>query len=198
MSNWPAGTRNRILYVLLVGSGLVLLIWFGLVSPLQARLKVRTAKAELARMQLQLAHASLDKAPHYRALADEKRAEIAELESLMAEGGLLLWQYGILMPYAKPYDVNFQTWETLALGEIDVPPKVPYRMATFAVTGEAHYHAFGKFLADFENSSPFIKVKGLTLQSVSPGFRSGGDAEQLRFRLEYHILSLTNAMVATR
>jgi hypothetical protein len=198
MNKWPPGTRNRIVFVLLVGTGLMLLVWFGAVSPLQAKLRVRTAKAELARMQLDLAQASLEKAPYYRALAEEKRQEIEGMESMMAASGLYRWNYGTLVPYEKTYDLVFQAWESPALGDVDVPPEVPYRMATFGVTGLAHFHAFGRFLAAFENSSPFIKVKHVTLQAVTPGFRDSADSEQLSFRLEYHILAQTNAVVASR
>lgn len=196
MNSWPPGTRNRIVFVLLVGGGLVALVWFSLVSPLQAQVRVRTAKAELAAMQLELAEASLEKAPHYRALAEEKREEIEVMESMMAARALYRWNYGTLMPYEKTYDLVLQGWESPALREVDLPPEVPYKLASFGVTGLAHFHSFGRFLAAFENSSPFVKINQVTLQAVAPGFRAVGDPELLSFRLEYQILAQTNAVVS--
>jgi hypothetical protein len=195
MSNWPPGTRNRVLFVLGVGLGLVLLAWFGAVSPLRGKLAVQQGRAELARIQLRLAQASLEKGPEYQTLAEARRAEIIELESTMAEGrSLLFWEWGNLMPYGKLFGITFRSWENPTLGEADVPPTVPYPMATFGLTGQGHFHSFGKFLAAFENSSPFIKLKSLTLQAVTPGFASMDDPEELSFRIEYHILAQTNSV----
>jgi hypothetical protein len=196
MNSWPPGTRNRVLFVLLVGGGLVALAWFGLVSPLQAQVRVRTAKAELARMQLELAEASLEKAPHYRALAEEKRNEIEAMEALMPTRGLYQWNVRTLAPYEKVYDLILQSWESPKLQDVDMPPEVPYKLASFGVTGLAHFHSFGSFLATFENSWPFVKINEVTLQAVAPGFRAVGDPELLSFRLEYQILARTNAMVS--
>jgi Tfp pilus assembly protein PilO len=199
MSSWPEGTRNRLLFSLFVGVGVTLLMWFGLITPLQARLGLHTGKTEVAQMQLQLAQASLDKGPLYRALVEEKRAEIAEFESRMAEGeDLLGWEYQTLVPYEKVYGVMLRGWESPRLGVADVPPDVPYAMATFGVTGQGHYHSIGMFLAGFENSSPFVKLRSLSLQALTPGFGSMDEPEQLSFRMEYHILAQTNTVAAGR
>ena len=196
MSSWPEGTRNRVLFNLFVGVGITALMWFGLISPLQARLKLHTGKTEVAQMQLQLAQASLDKGPLYRALVEEKGAEIDEFESRMAEGALLGWEYQTLVPYEKVYGIFLRGWESPRLGVVDVPPAVPYSMATFGVTGQGHFHSIGAFLAAFENSSPFVKLKSLSLQVLTPGFGTMDDPEQLSFRMEYHILAQTNAVAA--
>ena len=157
MNNWPPGTRNRLIFVLLVGVGVLLCGWFGLISPLQARLNVLKGKADLARMQLQLAQTGQDRGPYYRELLAERRAEMENLEFLMADAsgsGLLGWGFGTLVPYFKTYDIVHLGWENPVLTDVDVPPDVPYRMATFGVSGQAHYHAFGRFLAAFRKRFP--------------------------------------------
>lgn len=195
MNSWPPGTRNRLVFVLLVGVGVLMLIWFGVGSPLQARLKIANGKADLARMQLQLAQAGQDKGPYYRAMVEERTEEMKNLESTMAETpNVLGWAYGTMTPYFKVHNITASTWDRTVLSDVDVPPEVPYQLATIGVSGMAHFHAFGKFLADFENSFPFMKVKSVTLQTVAPGFvdlvQEPEDQERLRFRLEYQILAL--------
>jgi len=203
MNNWPPGTRNRLIFVLVVGAGVLLSGWLGLISPLQARLKVQKGKSDLARMQLQLAQTGQDQGPYYRKLLAERQAEMENLEFLMADASDLLgWGFGMLVPYFKLYDIVHLGWENPVLTDVDVPPDVPYRMATFGVTGQAHYHAFGRFLAAFENGSPFVKIKSVNLQSLTPGI--GGvvqgmdDLEELRFRLEYQVLAKTNSVATTQ
>lgn len=206
MNSWPPGTRNRLIFVLLVGAGVLLSGWFGLISPLQARLRVQKGKADLARMQLQLAQTGQDRGPYYRDLLAERRAEMENLEFLMADesgiGGLLGWEFSTLVPFFNLYEIVHLGWELPVLTDVDVPPDVPYRMATFGVSGQAHYHAFGRFLAAFENGYPFVKIKSLNLQSLTPGIggvvRGMDDLEQLRFRLEYQVLTKTNKVAASK
>jgi hypothetical protein len=203
MNNWPLGTRNRLIFVLLVGVGVLLCGWFGLISPLQARLRLQKGKAEYARMQLQLAQTGQDRGPFYRELLAERRAEMENLEFLMADASDLLgWGFGMLVPYFKLYDIVHLGWEIPVLTDVDMPPDVPYRMATFGVSGQAHYHAFGRFLAAFENGSPFVKIKSVSLQSLTPGIggvvRGMDDLEQLRFRLEYQVLAKTNSVATAQ
>jgi len=205
MNSWPPGTRNRLIFVLLVGVGVLLCGWFMLIAPLQARLKVQKGKADLARMQLQLAQTGQDQGPHYRKLLAERRAEMENLEFLMADesgSGLLGWEFSTLVPYFNLYNIVHLGWENPTLTDVDLPPDVPYRMATFGVSGQAHYHAFGRFLAAFENGYPFVKIKSVSLQSLTPGIggvvRGMDDLEQLRFRLEYQVLTKTNQVTASR
>jgi hypothetical protein len=197
MSSWPVGTRNRLIVVLLVGAGVLLSGWFWLVSPLQARLRVQRGKAELARMQLQLAQTGQDKGPYYRELVKERLAEMEQLESLMADGtSLFIWGFQTLVPFFQRFDLAHQGWDPPVLDDVDVPPEVPYPMATFGVMGQGHFHAIGHFLAAFENTYPFLKIKHLSMQAVTPGVagvvRGMDDLERLRFRLEYQILVKTN------
>src|SRR3989442_1940594 len=75
-------------------------------------------------------------------------------------------------------------------GEIGLLPQFPYQATVFTARGAGHYHDFGKFLADFENSFPYFRVQNI---SLSPGLDSvaGTDAstaatgeENLSFRME--------------
>jgi Tfp pilus assembly protein PilO len=197
MSSWPSSTKKRLLFVLVVGLGVLLAAWFGLVAPLQAKLGVQRGKEVTARGQLHLLQTGQDRGPGIRALVEERKAEMANLESLMATWpNLLGWGIGELVPYFNYHGVTHQSWERPVMMDVDVPPEVPYRMARLAVTGQAHYHAFGRFLAAFESSSPFSRITSLSLQAVTPGY--GGvvealdDLEQLRFRMEFQILTVTN------
>jgi hypothetical protein len=197
MSSWPAGTRNRLIVVLLVGAVVLLSGWFWLVSPLQARLRVQRGKAELARMQLQLAQTGQDRGPYYRELVKERLAEMEQLESLMADrADLLGWGYRTLVTHFRYYDIADRGWDPAIEGEVDVPPEVPYSMATLGVTGQGHFHSFGRFLAAFENYSPFLKIKHVSLQALTPGVggvvRGMDDLERLSFRMEYQILVKTD------
>jgi len=59
-------------------------------------------------------------------------------------------------------------------------PAFPFKQVKFAVTGTAYYHDLGRFIADFENTYPHIRVANLQVQ---PG-DAGDGAEKLSFRME--------------
>ena len=67
-------------------------------------------------------------------------------------------------------------------------PDFPYRAATFTLQGEAFFHDFGRFLADFENSYRHIRVQKLKL---TPGSSSLTPVpEKLTFEME--VVTLIN------
>ena len=72
-------------------------------------------------------------------------------------------------------------YKTVSIADIK-PPEItekgvitafPYKWAKFHITGEGHYHDFGKFIADFENAFPFFRIENLDI-SV-PGLRKDPD-----------------------
>ena len=60
--------------------------------------------------------------------------------------------------------------------------KFPYKQVTLQVAGTAHYHDLGKFLADFENEFPHIRLVNLDIQ-VNPS-PAAGDVEKLVFKVD--------------
>jgi hypothetical protein len=73
-------------------------------------------------------------------------------------------------------------------------PKFPYKAVQFSLRGTAYFHDFGKFLADFENRFPYLRVQNLELEpAATTSANNTEDAEKLSFRLE--IVTLVNPHV---
>jgi hypothetical protein len=196
MNNWPPETRSRLLFVLLLGGSLAALLWFSLIALLQGRVQMWTGRVELARMQLQVAQTSIDRADHYQGLVDTNLAAIRLLEDRMAHGDHYAWVINEVSELVGQVDIpgiELRNFQPPQVGDLDLPPNIPYRLGTFTVQGWAFYHAFGSFLAAFENSSPFVKVKSLSLESTSAGGARTDNPERLSFRLNFHTLVRTNS-----
>jgi Tfp pilus assembly protein PilO len=58
----------------------------------------------------------------------------------------------------------------------------PYKWARFHITGQGHYHDFGKFVADFENAFPYFSIQNLEI-SV-PGIRQAQDPDMLAYSFD--------------
>ena len=69
-------------------------------------------------------------------------------------------------------------------------PNFPYKQATLSLVGTAHFHDFGRFLADLENQFPHIRVVNLSLElNQSP---AAEDQETVSFKLDIVTLVKTN------
>ena len=195
MSNWTAETRSRLLFVLLLGGSLAALLWFSAIAPLQDRLQTWSRRVELARMQLQVAQTSIDRAEHYGSLVTTNLARLEALEQRMSHGDHYNWAIVELHELASelnPDEFSFNNFIPPDIGVLDLPPAVPYGLSRFEVNGRAFYHTFGQYLASLENSSPFLRIRSLDLQAASAGASRTDNPEQLLFRLEFLNLANTN------
>jgi hypothetical protein len=65
------------------------------------------------------------------------------------------------------------------VGPVGVFPEFPYQAATFKISGSGHYYDFGRFLRDFENQHPYIRVQNLDVEpDTSP------NSEKVNFRMD--------------
>jgi len=78
--------------------------------------------------------------------------------------------------------------------------KVEIPQAIFHVRGTAYYHDFGRFVADFENTFPYMRIQNIDLEpsggtsaSKEGGSGSSDDAEKLAFKFEIVTLINPNA-----
>jgi hypothetical protein len=114
--------------------------------------------------------------------ADE---QVRAYEGRMAQGDLYRWVVNMMREVQGETPVVFYEFEPPVVNDLNVPPRVPYKAATYTVTGIGAYQDFGKFLADFENHSPFQRLKSLTLEAASAGITEAATTGLLSFRLEF-------------
>lgn len=175
--------------LVLIGTVLALSVIFFVV--------IRPASASTAKLKGDLAAAEKkfsDAAKLVRsAEAEEEKlaareAQLGAIESSMVSGDQNLW---IRLTYEKfrtqaPYKVEIPNFPPPALGNMDMIPEFPYKAATYRVAGTAFYHELGKFLSDFENAFPFMRVLNLELtpEEEAGTLNTGVDRERLRFSFE--------------
>jgi hypothetical protein len=65
---------------------------------------------------------------------------------------------------------------------VNLIPRFPYKQATLSIGGIAHYHDLGRFIADFENSFPLMRVLNLSLDlNPTP---TASDRDKLAFKMD--------------
>ena len=73
---------------------------------------------------------------------------------------------------------------------VDLLPGYPYKQIKLSLIGTAYYHDLGKFIADFENAFPHMRLVNLEVEP-SPGTTGPESAERLGFRMDVVILVKT-------
>jgi hypothetical protein len=187
MSKWSAQTKQRLVLLALGTTAVVGAIWFLVVMNLRTQLINKANQIEAVRSKLNVTRSGIKLAEKYHVELSRTGSLLGNYETLMAEGDLLRWVIKTLRPLQAQYDVNAD-FTPPQIGELNIPPKVPYKAATYTVVGKARFHEFGSFLAELENSSPFIRVKSLSLEATSSGIASANRSDKLTFKLEFSML----------
>jgi len=184
----PAKLRQLVLLIAGAGGGLFLL-WFLLVRTAGLKSAQIDLDTQDAQLRLDTARQRGKKGEQIKAGLDKAREklQIAELE--MAQGDPYRWIIKTFLNFKKRHPVEIANFEQPRVGEFELHPKLPYQSATFSMNGTAFFHDFGKFLADLENTFPYLRIQRIELDPASGG-RPGGDAdEKLSFRMDVTILA---------
>jgi len=124
-------------------------------------------------------------------LATAKSALVAA-ETDAVSGDLYASVITTLRRFKANYRVDIPQFSPVS-AESDVPlfSNFPYKQASMTITGTAHFHDFGRFLADFENQFPHSRIVNLTLDpgpSPTPEQR-----ETIVFKMDIITLVKSNA-----
>jgi hypothetical protein len=112
----------------------------------------------------------------------EAKQTLTQLESDVGPSGdLYSWVIGTVRTFKAPYKVEIPQFSQIGpITEMTMLPGFPYKQASMTVAGKAHYHELGRFLADFENRFPHIRILNLGLDvDATPQ-----ESEMLAFRMD--------------
>lgn len=196
--------RNRLIFAAVATVVTLAVIWFGL---------IRLQLSQRARWQSQIAVAEtkLNDSRRLTRSSDRFAEELAtqqtaleEIESGMAPASQASYAWmrrkvnrfkegEETAPHAgtetdqklnKPYKVDVQDYSTPVIGEVGLLPAFPYQAASCSIRGSAFFHELGRFLADFENTFPYVRVQNLELFPSVSGTGPGEEPEKLTFNCD--------------
>jgi len=185
MNKWTREQRNQIILLAMGTVGVAALIWFGIISALQARLGAQADKMLVAQGNLNLIKAGIAKEAQFNEEIEVSKQEFLGFEAKMAQGDLYRWVINFLRDMEKRRNISIVEFGPPQIVDLNVPPRVPYKAGSYSISGTAYFNDLGSFVADLENSSPFVRLKSLTLQSMAPGLASAAAPERLTFKLEF-------------
>jgi Tfp pilus assembly protein PilO len=114
----------------------------------------------------------------------EAETALKEQERGMASGDLYSWMHSTLRRFQREHpavDIP-QIGSAVAPHPVNLLPSFPYKQTSVAVAGTAYYHDLGRFIADFENTFPLMRIINLSLD-LNPSAASE-DHGKLAFRMD--------------
>lgn len=193
MSRSPKQKREKLTLAVLMSLAAVAGIWFGLLEPQRAGLRNKAKLLAETQGKLNTVQRELRLTESYKAHLDSARRQMESMEAKMPTGDVYRWAIRSITSL-QTNNVEIANLERPRIGESTILPKVPYKTALLSVNGSAHYHDFGRFLANLENSFPHMRLQRLELEPTQFGEATTAGQEQLNFKLE--ILALIKASAA--
>jgi hypothetical protein len=185
--------KQQQLIAVLVGAVLVIVALYLLV--------ITGQQAKIAKLDRDLSDAQNLVSRAERDIKDEK----IKLEMLAEATNQLAELERNLMPSNQVYSIFinlFQQFRAQYGGRVEIVGidrdrpaplgmlnKFPYGTAVFTVRGQAYYHDFGRFLADFETQFPYMRVRNFTLNA---GTLETAGSEKLSFEMDIVVLVKPN------
>lgn len=192
LSKLPKEKRNRLVLVCILTLIAVAGLYLGLIQRQNESLVQLADKKTRAAKKLQTVVDAIHRADAIRAGLEESRKALATAESDVATGDLYAWVINSLRQFKASYTVDIPQCSQLGPAvDVNLIPAFPYKQATLTVAGTAHYHDLGRFLADFENHFPHVRLLNLTLDTM--GASPTAEPEMLSFKMDIVTLVKGNA-----
>ena len=185
MSKISKDKRDKIILVAIVTVAASAAIWLMVIKPQSQTLKEARAEAIKSRDQLKRGQATLTTEARVSEDFETASQKLKQREGAMAApNDMYSWLIQTLNNFRLGYKVEIPQFGRELPSEVGIFPKFPYRAALFNVRGSAHYHDFGRFLADFENAFPCIRVQNIELDPAVDSSGQNESREKLSFKME--------------
>jgi Tfp pilus assembly protein PilO len=162
--------------------------WFFLVAGPRANLKKQRQARSDTQTALDKSRKQMNDVARSKAALEAGQRRLDDIESKMPAGDPYRWLVKAFGEFPAASHVSIANIEAPHVSESTIYPRVPYKAATFAVSGTGFYHEFGTFLAELENEFPHMRVRRLELTPAYPGESDTPEGEKLNFQVELTVL----------
>lgn len=182
-SKLPKEKRNHLILVVLITLATLGGLGFGLIKYQYRNLEQLAERKVNAQRKFKQMEDAVKNATRIESDLAEGKQTLSQLETDIAPSGdLYSWVIGTLRNFKAPYkEVEIPQYSQIgATTEMMMLPGFPYKQTSMTVAGKAHFHDLGRFLADFENRFPHIRILNLGLDVDG----NPQDPELLAFRMD--------------
>lgn len=179
--------KSQLILVGLITVMLMVGIGYGLINFLSGNIEAIQKKKAQADRKLGDMRDAIKAADMVENQVTEAAQELAAQEERMVTGDKATWLYNTIRAFKQNHKgVDLPSFSTISEEQgTQLLPKFPYQEVTIKVEGTGHYHDIGKFIADFENSFPHIRLLNLEVwPSTTVSATDKDSKEKLSFRVD--------------
>ncbi len=184
--------KKQHLIAVAMGTGMALaLVYFLLISPAQETLKKLGTQIAEAEKKYTDADRLVKRTQAVRDEMEKLEEHLSAIEAGMVTGDPVLWIRSTENKFRSqaPYKVEIPNFPFRGQGEMSMIPEFPYKAAGYGFSGTAYFHDLGKYLADWENQYPYMRVLSLDMTPEETASIGGGEErEKLAFTFEVSAL----------
>jgi len=174
--------RDQLILVAVAMATVLGLIYFGLIRPEYNSIAKTKSQSNDAVSKLQTMEDAIKKAGATHDEMIDAADTLSEAEQDVGSGDTFAWTYDLIRAFKSNYkSVEIPNIGQASIGDVDILPDFAYKQIKVTVSGTAYFHDLGKFIADFENTYPHIRIANLNLE---PAGGSGDDGEKLMFKMD--------------
>jgi hypothetical protein len=177
----PKEKRNQFIFALICTVGVLVLMWYYLISPRQTAFSQVAAARNAAETKLEAIQNTIKHADTITNELVNVMQTFSRAESDMASGDFYSWTYNTVRTFKVAYRVDIPGIGRPDVGDTDLLPDFPFKQVKCTINGTAYYYDLGKFIADFENKFPHVRVVNLTIQPIQT---YGSNDEKLSFKMD--------------
>jgi hypothetical protein len=173
MKNLNKAKRDKLVMVGLASGFILVGIWQFLIVPqFEVQNRLRLVK-EKDRDTLRTMENEIKSVPVMEQDLAHRLPELEQKEIGIGSGDPPLWGSGAFDLIRHTYtNVEFLSSSQVVgpdTNKWSIVPEFPYKQAVFSISGRAYYAELGRFVANFENQFPTIRLMNLEISAVAAG-----------------------------
>ena len=185
MKNLPKEKRDRLIVVGVGTLVIVVGLYYGVIT-MQQKALLSTAKAKTDLLgKLGDGQKLLGSAVTIKKGLESATTKRRAIEATLPSGDMYSWIISTVNAFKEKYDVDIPQFSREMPATIGISADFPYKAAMFTLRGTAHFHELGRFISDFENAFPYMRIQNI---EIEPNTAGGGvtpaDSEKLLFKIE--------------
>jgi len=182
MKRLPPAKRNQLIIVVVATVALIGLVYSLLIGPQNLENSRLANETKAAKVKLDQYRTTIKQADVTASELADITYRLGHAEEDIATGDVYAWTYDTIRRFKATYHVDIPDTSKPTAGEVDLLADFPYKQVKVTLNGSGYYHDLGKFVADFENNFPHMRVVNLMIEPA--GALPGTAAERLSFRMD--------------
>lgn len=200
MKNLPKEKKERLILIAVGTVVLMVGVYYGVIRSQRESLDVLARKKVDEENRIASSQRMAATLNDLQAKLAAAQKDVSSIENTMASGDMYSWIILTMNSFKENggYKVEIPQFSREVTTDVGIMARFPYRAAVFHLRGTAFYHDFGKFVADFENTFPYMRIQNIYLEPAgssaatalaTPGAAAGNapadeNAEKLAFKME--------------